>query len=102
MPLRGGGRSRTGRDRGGSAVRAQLVDLRTTLELAGPIDLAPSGRVRRAAAADAPVLEGMARELAAFSRFAADPRIQKAKVEEMYEIWVRRCLDEGVVTDRNR
>jgi GNAT superfamily N-acetyltransferase len=77
---------------------AHLVDLRTTLELAGPIDLAPSGRVRRAAAADAPVLEEMARELAAFSRFAADQRIPKAKVEEMYEIWVRQCLDEGVVT----
>ena len=82
------------------AVRAgaQLVDLRTTLELAGSIDLAPGNRARRATPADTTMLEGMARELAAFSRFAADPRIPKAKVEEMYEIWVRRCLAEGLVT----
>ena len=82
------------------AVRAgaRLVDLRTTLERAEPIDEAPGDRVRRATAADATLLEAMARELSAFSRFAADPRIPTAKVEEMYEIWVRRCLAEGVVT----
>jgi GNAT superfamily N-acetyltransferase len=77
---------------------AQLVDLRTTLDLAGPIELAPGNRARRASAADAPMLEELARELSAFSRFAVDQRIPKAKVEEMYDIWVRRCLDEGVVT----
>jgi len=78
-------------------VGARLVDLRTTLELAGPIDVGPGSRTRRATAADATLLEGMARELSAFSRFAADPRFPKAKVEEMYEIWVRRCLAEGVI-----
>jgi len=76
---------------------ARLVDLRTTLELVGSIDIAPGSRARRATDGDATQLEGMARELSAFSRFAADPRFPKAKVEEMYEIWVRRCLAEGVV-----
>jgi ribosomal protein S18 acetylase RimI-like enzyme len=83
-----------------TAVRsgARLVDLR--VELGGRIsphaDAAPA-LTRTATRADRDVLMPQARELAVESRFARDRRIPEEKVSEMYEIWLDRCLDEGVV-----
>jgi ribosomal protein S18 acetylase RimI-like enzyme len=82
-----------------AAVRrgAQLVDLR--VELAGRIGretrVAPP--TRRATRADREALLPQARELAVESRFSRDSRIPEQKVQEMYEIWLDRCLEEGVV-----
>jgi ribosomal protein S18 acetylase RimI-like enzyme len=83
-----------------TAVRqgAQLVDLR--VELAGRIRLETDGSappIRRATHADREALLSQARELAIESRFARDTRIPDQRVREMYEIWLDRCLDEGVV-----
>jgi ribosomal protein S18 acetylase RimI-like enzyme len=83
-----------------SAVRsgAHLVDLR--VELAGTMDseaVAAFPGMRGATAADRRNLLPQARELAVESRFWRDPRIPQEKVREMYEIWLDRCLDEGVV-----
>jgi ribosomal protein S18 acetylase RimI-like enzyme len=83
-----------------TAVRhgAQLVDLR--VELAGRIRTeAGNGAppARRATEADREALLPQARELAIESRFARDTRIPDQRVREMYEIWLDRCLDEGVV-----
>jgi ribosomal protein S18 acetylase RimI-like enzyme len=78
------------------AAGAQLVDLRTELK----------GVVRRPAAeafaqvatrSDLPALEELAARLAEASRFRADPRFAADAVAEMYRIWVRLCLEEGVV-----
>jgi ribosomal protein S18 acetylase RimI-like enzyme len=76
----------------------RLVDLR--VELAGEIQPVPVGAVpatRLAAKADRDALVHRAAELARESRFSRDPRIPAERVREMYEIWVDRCLDEGVV-----
>jgi ribosomal protein S18 acetylase RimI-like enzyme len=81
------------------AVRAgaRLVDLR--MELAGRMEVDPGARATRSATpADREALLPQARDLATESRFSRDPRIPKEKVREMYEIWLDRCLDEGVVT----
>lgn len=83
-----------------TAVRrgAQLVDLR--VELAGRIRLETGGSsppTRRATHADREALLPQARELAIESRFARDTRIPDQRVREMYEIWLDRCIDEGVV-----
>jgi ribosomal protein S18 acetylase RimI-like enzyme len=83
-----------------TAVRhgAQLVDLR--VELAGRIELETDGGsppIRRATHADREALLPQARELAIESRFARDTRIPDQRVRGMYEIWLDRCLDEGVV-----
>lgn len=84
-----------------TAVRegAQLVDLRA--ELAGGIRL-ETGRIRprtrRATRADREALISQARELASESRFARDARIPAERVPNMYEIWLDRCLEQGVVT----
>jgi ribosomal protein S18 acetylase RimI-like enzyme len=77
---------------------ARLVDLR--IELAG--QLSPAGgdeadATRRATPADRDALIPQARELAAESRFARDARIPAQRVREMYEIWLDRCIDDGVV-----
>lgn len=74
---------------------AVLVDLRS--ELAGAVDSVADPAVRAATAHDLPVLERMAEQLAESSRFRADGRFSAEAVAEMYRIWVRRCLDEGVV-----
>jgi ribosomal protein S18 acetylase RimI-like enzyme len=84
-----------------AAVRhgAHLVDLRVELE--GPrFPPEPGGdrpRTRRATQADHDFLVTQARELASESRFARDPRIPAERVRDMYELWLDRCLDEGVV-----
>jgi ribosomal protein S18 acetylase RimI-like enzyme len=79
------------------AAGARLVDLRITLDADRPVD---DSRVstRLASSVDLQLLEPLARELAVASRFRADNRIPGAKVEEMYAIWLRRCLEEGVVS----
>lgn len=77
---------------------ARLVDLR--VELDGRMRLEPGDGApptRRATHADRDVLVAQARELAIESRFARDPRIPEERVREMYEVWLDRCLDEGVV-----
>ena len=84
-----------------TAVRrgGRLVDLR--VELAGRIEIDPGNgppSTRRATQNDREALLPQARELAAESRFWRDPRIPNQKVQEMYDIWLDRCLDEGVVT----
>jgi GNAT superfamily N-acetyltransferase len=83
-----------------TAVRsgARLVDLR--VELGGRIDpdVADTAAPTRAAThADRDILVPQARELAVESRFTRDRRISEKRVGEMYEIWLDRCLDEGVV-----
>ena len=77
---------------------ARLVDLR--VELAGQIGLELGGDappIRLATDADREALLPQARELAIESRFSRDTRIPDQKVREMYDIWLDRCLDEGVV-----
>jgi GNAT superfamily N-acetyltransferase len=83
-----------------AAVRAgaRLVDLRVELE--GRVDDttdATSAPTRRATRSDREALLRQTRELASESRFARDGRIPGDRVREMYEIWLDRCLDEGVV-----
>jgi ribosomal protein S18 acetylase RimI-like enzyme len=83
-----------------AAVRsgARLVDLRVELE--GRVDDAidaTGAPTRRATRADRAVLLPQTTELATESRFARDARIPPERVRAMYEIWLDRCLDEGVV-----
>jgi ribosomal protein S18 acetylase RimI-like enzyme len=82
-----------------TAVRsgARLVDLR--VELGGRIDqdAAAATQTRAATRADRDILMPQAPELAVESRFARDRQIPEERVREMYEIWLDRCLDEGVV-----
>jgi ribosomal protein S18 acetylase RimI-like enzyme len=79
------------------AVRAgaKLVDLRTELE--GTVASVGETGIRAANLADLPVLERMAERLAESSRFRADARFEAEAVAEMYRIWVRRCIDKGVI-----
>ena len=81
------------------AVRAgaRLVDLRTELGGRMEVDTA-AGATRPATRADRQTVLPQTRELAIESRFSRDGRIPAEKVREMYEIWLDRCLDEGVVT----
>jgi ribosomal protein S18 acetylase RimI-like enzyme len=77
---------------------ARLVDLR--LELGGRIDPDATDAAtptRAATPADRDILMSQSRELAVESRFTRDRRIPEKRVGEMYEIWLDRCLDEGVV-----
>jgi ribosomal protein S18 acetylase RimI-like enzyme len=80
------------------AVRAgaRLVDLRT--ELGGRLEVDRGVQATRSATpSDREALLPQTRELAIESRFSRDARIPEEKVREMYEIWLDRCLDEGVV-----
>jgi ribosomal protein S18 acetylase RimI-like enzyme len=84
-----------------AAVRcgARLVDLR--VELAGRLSVvadADAVSTQRATPALREALLPQARELASESRFARDNRIPAPLVREMYEIWLDRCIDTGVVT----
>jgi dTDP-4-amino-4,6-dideoxy-D-galactose acyltransferase len=83
-----------------AAVRcgARLVDLR--VELAGRLSVAADDdavSTQRATPALREALLPQARELASESRFARDDRIPASRVRELYEIWLDRCIDEGVV-----
>jgi GNAT superfamily N-acetyltransferase len=75
---------------------AALVDLRLMMQSAELIG-EPSAAIRPAAERDRDWLHQASAELARFSRFSRDDRFPSAKVEEMYRIWVDRCLQEGVI-----
>jgi ribosomal protein S18 acetylase RimI-like enzyme len=74
---------------------ALLVDVRLELD-AEPGELAPQSGVRIAGAGDGELVEQLAAELSTHSRFRADPRFDEGRVAEMYRIWARRCLADGV------
>jgi GNAT superfamily N-acetyltransferase len=78
----------------------RLVDLRIELDLRTALPL-PEG-VRRADRRDIAALVPFARKLASASRFSVDPRFPRNAVKAMYEIWLKRCLDEGVVVVPDR
>lgn len=73
----------------------RLVDLR--LDLSGPGDASAPVGVRRATDADLEDVERAAVALAAYSRFSRDARFPRDRVDEMYRIWARRLLVEGIV-----
>jgi GNAT superfamily N-acetyltransferase len=73
----------------------RLVDLRVGLNLRTPLPL-PEG-VRRADRRDIAALVPLAQNLASASRFSADSRFPHDAVKAMYDIWLDRCLDEGIV-----
>src|SRR5262245_56773108 len=75
---------------------ARLVDLRTELEGRLVVDTV-ARPTRSATKADRVTLIPQTRQLAIESRFSRDARIPAEKVREMYEIWLDRCLEEGVV-----
>jgi GNAT superfamily N-acetyltransferase len=80
-----------------AAVRggAQLVDLRLRLDLRGSVRM-PSG-VRTARTDETERLRPFARRLATSSRFSSDPRFPEERIAAMYDIWLDRCIGEGVV-----
>jgi GNAT superfamily N-acetyltransferase len=73
----------------------RLVDVRVELDLAGAMTL-PEG-IRLAGSSDISSLRPLARQLAGESRFSADPHFPGDAVREMYDIWLDRCLAEGMV-----
>jgi GNAT superfamily N-acetyltransferase len=85
-------------DPAAAAIRrgAILTDLRLVLERVGPPSLESTARC--ASAADAATVEKLAVCLARFSRFSRDPRFAGVRVDEMYRLWARSCLEQGVVT----
>jgi predicted GNAT family acetyltransferase len=79
-------------------VGATLTDLRLTLSAhSSAFPQLEDGRTRRAADDELRQLEGLARNLAAESRFARDSRFAPEAVARMYELWSARCLENGVV-----
>ena len=83
-----------------NAVRqgARLVDLRVELVGRMRTERGEQGPpTRRATQVDREVLVEQARKLARESRFARDSRISDQRVREMYEVWLDRSLNEGVV-----
>jgi ribosomal protein S18 acetylase RimI-like enzyme len=77
-------------------VGCRLVDLR--VELGGRVEPATEvAETRTAIPTDREALLPQVRELAIESRFSRDTRIPAQKVREMYEIWLDRCLHEGVI-----
>jgi ribosomal protein S18 acetylase RimI-like enzyme len=75
----------------------RLVDLRVQLDLQTPAPPSLPNGVRHADRREARALLPLARSLARESRFSADPRFPAHAVSEMYEIWLERCFDDGVV-----
>jgi ribosomal protein S18 acetylase RimI-like enzyme len=73
----------------------RLVDLRVEFDLATPV--VPPDGIRLADRNEIPMLLPHARTLADASRFSADPRFAGDAVRRMYEIWLGRCFDEGIV-----
>jgi dTDP-4-amino-4,6-dideoxy-D-galactose acyltransferase len=84
-------------DAASEAIRrgAVLTDLRLSLECDEPARAKSPKRL--ATAVDASIVEGLAVRLAAFSRFSRDPRFAADRVDEMYRVWARLCLETGVV-----
>jgi ribosomal protein S18 acetylase RimI-like enzyme len=83
-----------------AAVRAggRLVDIRVELTGEVEIDAHPgAAATRRAVQSDREVLMRQALQLAHESRFARDARIPLQRVNEMYEIWIERCLSDGMI-----
>lgn len=80
-----------------AAVRAgaRLVDLRLRMDMGGSVPM-PTG-VRPARPEETKRLRPLARRLATASRFSFDPRFPQERIATMYEIWLDRCLAEGVV-----
>ncbi len=80
----------------------RFVDMRMTLErsLDEPAQPAPEGAppVRDARAEDAPHLMAIASATHDASRFYADGRFEHAKVDGLFEIWIRRAI-EGEIAD---
>lgn len=81
------------------AVRAGalLVDVRLELDAERTTQPKPATGVRAAGEGDAELVEELAAELSAYSRFRADPRFDGERVAEMYRVWARRDLAEGAV-----
>lgn len=73
-----------------------LTDIRVELERTAPPKKS-SETTRLAGSPDLSELEDLSERLSASSRFRRDARFDPSKVTEMYRIWVRRCLSEGVV-----
>lgn len=84
------------------ALGATLTDVR--LEFAASLpDLAtpPGGRTRLAERSEEREIACLARELSQASRFSRDARFPRQAVSDMYALWSRRCLLEGVVVVPN-
>lgn len=81
----------------GDAMRrgGRLVDLRLTFERESRVS--PPAGVRDADASDLSALLPLARELSHSSRFRSDARFSPDAVGAMYETWVGRCLEDGIV-----
>jgi ribosomal protein S18 acetylase RimI-like enzyme len=80
--------------------RARLVTVRHTLSRNGN-GVVPSNAnhaVELASRADEARIRQLAEDLAPYSRFAADPRFEQARVAAMYRVWADRCLADGVVS----
>jgi GNAT superfamily N-acetyltransferase len=81
-----------------AAIRAggRLVDVRTTLDLT--VDGAvPPGSCRLATTDDLELLLPLVERLAPTSRFSGDPSFAGDRIVEMYRLWLRLCLADGVV-----
>lgn len=73
----------------------RLVDVRVELDLTGATT--PADGIRLASGSDIPSLVSLAHQLADESRFRADPHFPRDAIERMYDIWLDRCLAEGMV-----
>jgi GNAT superfamily N-acetyltransferase len=80
-----------------AAVRAgaRLVDLRLHMGLRGTVPM-PTG-ARPAHGDEVEPLRPLAHRLATASRFSSDPRFPQERIAAMYQIWLERCLAEGLV-----
>ena len=78
----------------------RLVDLRVTFDLERRVS-SPSG-VRVAGPGEVARLVPLARRLSRSSRFSADPRFSREDVAAMYELWLARCMRDGLVVVPNR
>lgn len=73
----------------------RLVDLRVTLDLDGPALASHAARppapgVRPAADTDIPALKAIARVSHRDTRFYADPRFDRARCDDLYELWIEK------------
>ena len=82
---------------------ASLLDVRVTLATdgRGPTEVSPSvAAAREANEADLPALEEVAASAHRYSRFYADPRFDRGRVDDLYRVWIRNAVrgGTGVVT----